>query len=83
MGNIEAEEKEYSQILNILQLFPKFNINQDKYDRQQFLQMSRKYHHNYQFLNDTVKIFCQFKKEYNNNYNHFIDQIQINEQNYK
>jgi len=29
MQNIEAEEKEYNQILTILQLFPKFNINQD------------------------------------------------------
>ena len=83
MGNYEAEEKEYIQILNILQLFPKFNMNQDKCDRQQFLKISKSYHHNYQFLNDTVKIYSQFKKEYNNNYNDFLDKTQINEQNYK
>ena len=61
MGNIEAKEKEYTKILNILQFFPKLNINQDKFDRQQFLKISRKYHHNNEFLKDTVKIYCQYK----------------------
>jgi len=44
--------------------------------------MTRKYHHNYKFLNNTIKIYGQFKQEYNNNYNTFLDNNQINEQNY-
>ena len=75
MGNIQIDPKQYQKILKILDLYPKFQINISNYRRHQFIETSTKYEHDYEFLDQTIKLFSQYKDEFNNHFNDFLDKI--------